>query len=153
MAKDCNDCKDWSLCKGYAAYEPRDIRFCRHQIKWLIENLTILHEIVWPEGYEHDIPRRKHPSGRGYFETPIDYAVEVERRLENCGFDGLMLYLLYAYNWTEQMVANYYRTDVEDVRYRAEAVLWHISGWNYRARAYRRWNVYRAYEVWKSENS
>ena len=152
MAKDCKSCKDWSLCDGYESYEPRDIYFCCHQIKWIIENLSLLHEFIWPGGYGTDIPRRKQPSGKGYFETPCDYAAEIERRLENCGLDGLMLYLHFAYDWTEVDIARYYRLSTEDVKFRIEAVLWHISGWNYRARAYRRWNVYRAFEYCKSQN-
>lgn len=138
-------------------YAPWEITFHSKHMLFLIKHLELLREGVYPPDPYHsgytDTPmpkKRKGKSSRAYFETPCQLAAEVERRLENSGLDGLLPQLLYTYNWSEEILAKYYRIPVEEVKHRAEAVLWHISGWNYKARPYRRWNVYRAYENVKS---
>lgn len=149
---DCQDCKKpqeaWLSCKGFEFYEPREIRFCPHQIIWLLQNIATLHEYSWVAGYEVSIPRRKKPSGGGYFETPADYAYEIERRLQHCRLDGLLVYLHYGFEFEERELAKYYRLQESEVRYRIEAVINWISGWNfYIDRPYRRWLAYRSYDA------
>lgn len=154
MTADCSQCKNRYSedCKGKPYYEPREIKFCSLQITWLLSNLGTLHEFIWPGGADVDIPRRKKPGGGGYFETPADFSMEVERRLEHIGLDGLMLYLHYAYEWDELQLGKYFRLSVSEVRFRLEAVVWYCSGWNFDQRfPYRRWHCYRNYESWKSQ--
>jgi hypothetical protein len=156
---DCSQCKrlkrqdllQYSLtCKGFEYYEPRDITFCPHQIKWLIKSIALLHEFKWPRGYNgFQMPKRKRPGGGGYFETPADYAFEIERRLEYCCLDGLLVLLYYGFDFEATELAKYYRLNLIELEKRIEAVVWRISGWNfYPENPYRRWLVYRDYEVW-----
>lgn len=158
---DCSQCKGLKrsellavslACKGKEFYEPREISFCPHQITWLLRHIEELHEHRWATGYEVDIPRRKRPGGGGYFETPADYAYEVERRLWHCGLDGLLTYLFYAYDLDADFLSKYYRMGQYAVRHRIEVVVWHVSGWNYYLDTpYRRWHVDRNYETWRCQ--
>ena len=143
--------KDW--------YAPYEITFHSRHMLFLIKHLELLREGVYPHDPYHsgytDEPmpkKRRRTSHHAYFETPCQLASEVERRLENCGLDGIMLLLLYTYNWSEEIIAKYYRISVEEVKFRAEAVLKHISGWNYKARPYRRWHAVRNYQTWARQH-
>lgn len=159
---DCADCKglkrlallERSLtCKVPEHFEPRDIYFCPHQIRWLIQNIQLLHMHIWVVGLYADIPKRSKPLGRGYFETPADYAIEVERRLEHCRIDGLLPYLHYAFEFPVKDLAKYYNISEKAVKYRMEIVIWYISGWNFRVGyRYRRDNATLYYENWKSQH-
>ena len=117
---ECSKCKNRYSedCKGKPYYEPREIKFCSLQFVWLIENIATLHEFIWVGGADVDIPRRKKPGGRGYFETPADFSWEVERRLEHCHLDGLMVYLHHAYEWDELQLSKYYGLRVDEVKLR-----------------------------------
>ncbi len=131
-------------------YPPYEITFQRSHILFILRHLESLREGVYPPDPYHsgytDTPmpkKQKRARHRAYFETPVAIAAEVERRLENCGLDGVMLLLLYTYSWPEETVAKYYRISAEEVKFRAGAVLYRISGWSYKARPYRRWHASR----------
>lgn len=158
---DCADCKglkrlallERSLtCKVPENFEPRDIYFCPHQMKWLVQNIQMLHLQLWAGG-SADMPKRQKPSGRGYFEGPTDYAIEVERRLKHCRIDGLLLLDHYAFELPIMDLAKYYNISEKAVKYRMEVVIWYISGWNFKERfRYRKDNTTLYYENWKSQH-
>ena len=157
----CADCKglkhkellERSLsCQPSDYYEPRDIYFCPHQMRWLIQNIQALHQFRWVTNLEIALPKRQKPGGKGYFETPADYAYEVERRLEHCGKDGLITYLFLGYDFSAEQLARFHHLREQGIKYRIEVVVWHISGWNYYAEYPYRWdNVIRNYQNWKSQ--
>lgn len=158
---DCQGCKKlrgdnlklaWLACLGFDYYTPGEIVFCPHQIAWLLKSLGVLHEYRWVTDAEVKIPRRKKPSGGGYFETPADFAYEVERRMEHCRLDGLMALLYHAWDFEAREIAKYYRGTESEVLHRIEAVVWKVSGWNFHPEyPYRRWLAYREFEFWQSQ--
>jgi len=77
-------------------YSPGEIRFNREQMMWLIRYLEMLKKGNWPpnpqgSGYI-DAPLSRKTGRKGaYFETPCQFAAEVEMRLKRTGADGDML--------------------------------------------------------------
>jgi len=117
---------------GKSWYSPREIKFTRQQVLWLIRNLPALREGSWPaEASSYtDIPIGKRSGkNKAYFETPAEYAAEVESRLERAGIDGLILEAIECWDKSEQSMASYLRLPAEVIRSRANMALGYISGW------------------------
>jgi hypothetical protein len=85
----CHVCKDWSKCQGYDYFLPSDIRFCPHQIMFMVsvrESILPQEGITgygWPQepsGYI-DQPGKPQPKARASFEGYIEEAVILEQRL------------------------------------------------------------------------
>ena len=139
-------------CKGKEYFEPGEILFCPHQIKWLVWHFPELFAGRWAEGREIQFSRRRRPGSGGYFERPIDYAAEVERRLQHAAPDGLMVLLRHAYELDPVSIGKYFRLSVAAVEHRIEVVVWYASGWNFNDKyPYRRWAVDRNYEAWLNQ--
>ena len=137
-------------------YPPGDISFHRDQVIFLIEHLPILHEGLWPPEPDEYLfyrkgklfkktkttyiaqPSRPAIKPHAYFETPCQFAAEIERRLESCGADGLIVKAIHCWKETAETMANHFNTDEITVTYRVNAVLWHISRWSFRTGRYRR---------------
>ena len=126
-------------------YSPGAIKFEEYHIRWLIQNLPTLEAGEWPRQFrkpdgmsEDNMPNT---SGHAYknakFTRPVEYSAEVKRRLESCGLDGLML-LLREWGRPDYEIARYYRIPVERVPMICEAVMNHITGWNFKSGQYRR---------------
>lgn len=156
---DCSQCKRFKRqellefsygCFGKEFYEPGEITFCQHQIRWILANAELLKSGSRPTELSSyvDIPIiGKGGKGRAKFISSVEIIAEIERRLEHCGLDGLLTYLYYSYGFDENLLAKYYRLDPSEVKHRIGAVIWFISGWNFYMRPYRRFNVYRAYDL------
>ena len=136
-------------------YALNQIRFTGEEIIWVLCSAGLLHEGDWPPEpmVSGDIPTiKKGGKKNARFTKPVEVIAEVERRLEHCGFDGLLVNLYHAYEWDEIQLSKYYRISVAEVRQRIDAVVWWISGWNFNQHfPYRRWHVYRDYVTWKSQ--
>lgn len=113
--------KDW--------YAPREIWFFRATALWLIQNLGSLETGHWPpDAFNYiDIPGKKTGKHKAPFETPIDYAVEIEDRLEKCGIDGLILEALECWGKSEESLAKYFRMPVWSIRKRAKRALAYVA--------------------------
>ena len=114
--------KDW--------YSPREIRFTRRQCLWLIRNLPSLREGYWPpEASTYtDLPgSKKTGKHKAYFETPIDYAVEISSRMEKCGIDGLILLAIECWGESEASLAKYLRMPEWLVRKRYKRALAYVA--------------------------
>jgi hypothetical protein len=136
-------------CRGKAFFEPGELLFCPHQIKWLVTHFPELFAGSWAEGREVQFYRRHRPGSGAYFERPIDYAAEVERRLQHCAPDGIPVLLHYTYEIDFKTLAKYLRLSVPAIEHRIEVVVWYVSGWNFNDRfPYRRWHTDRDYDAW-----
>ena len=99
-------------------YSPREIKFSREQVLWLIRNLPALREGSWPvEASSYiDIPIGKNiGKHKAYFETPVEYAAEIQYRLERAGIDGLILEAIECWDKSESSMASYLRLPIEDI--------------------------------------
>ena len=98
--------KDW--------YSPGEIRFTRVQVLWLLHNLGSLRDGHWPpEASSYidifDITGKKSGRHKAPFVTPIEYAAEIEARLEKAGLDGLILEAIECCDKSVASMASYLR--------------------------------------------
>ncbi len=117
-------------------YSPAECRFNRRTTLWLIQNLGSLREGHWPTDASNyvDITSRSNKS-RASFITPVEYAAEVESRLERCGLDGLILEALECWGKTVDSLGMYFGVPAWSIIKRARRALAYVaSGVN------RRWH-------------
>ena len=117
-------------------YAPGEIRFNRRTALWLVQNLGMLRCGRWPSEVTNyvDVYARR-SSNKANFTTPIEYAAEIEARLEECGQDGLALEAMECWGKSEGAMSKYLQMPVWSVRKRANRALAYVaSGLN------RRWH-------------
>ena len=91
----CSDCARHGTypqnCLHPEWFSPSDIRFCRDQIMWGLENLSTLRSGSWPRqssGYNIDAPGSGHRfASRAAFESPAGFAAEIEIRFDRLNRD------------------------------------------------------------------
>ncbi len=112
--------KDW--------YSPGKIWFTKPTALWLVQNLGYLLAGRWPPEASNyiGIPGKK-SSHKAYFQTPIEYAAEIEIRLEKCGRDGLILEAIESWGKSEESMAKYFGLQVWSVRWKAKRALAYVA--------------------------
>jgi len=82
----------------------------------------------WPPEISNylDIHTRK-PGSKASFVTPIEYAAEIETRLEKCGKDGLILEAIECWGKSDDSMGKYLGVPVWSVRKRAKNALAYVS--------------------------
>lgn len=118
-------------------YSPREIRFTRRQVLWLIRNLETLRGGHWPpEASSYiDIPIGKRAiSKKAGFVTPVEYAAEIDTRLERAGIDGLILEALECWDKSEVSMAAYFKSQEWVIARRRRRALAFVAGWRRKVR-------------------
>lgn len=93
--KDCLKCKDYRGCAGKPWYHYGEIRFCVHQVVWIIKKADVLLAGDWPP--DPDSSSAVDPSIRtgykseAYYTKPVGILAEVNRRLAQTGTHGKLL--------------------------------------------------------------
>jgi len=89
-------------------FSPSAIKFTKVHTLWLLHNLQELH-LAWPVDSSSyiDQPGKLAPSSKAPFATPIEYAAEIEQRLEKCGIDGLILESVEVWGKSVQVMCRY----------------------------------------------
>ena len=92
-------------------HSPGEIRFTQRQVLWLLQNLGTLREGHWPPEASNyvDIQGKKIIGHKAPFTTPIEYAAEIEKRLEKCGIDGLILEAIESWGKSIESLSSYFR--------------------------------------------
>ena len=110
-------------------YSPGQIRFNQKTALWLIHNLGTLGDGHWPpEASSYvDIQGKKSGRHRAPFETPIEYAIEIEQRLEKCGIDGLILEAIECWGKSDASLAAYFNYPEWSIRKRARRALAYVA--------------------------
>lgn len=110
-------------------YSPGQVRFTVKQTLWLIRNLGSLRDGHWPPEASSYIDITGKSSGRhkAPFATPIEYAAEVETRLEKCGLDGLILEAIECWGKTTASMASYLRMPEWSIRKRRKTALLYVA--------------------------
>ncbi len=93
-ARLCNSCRDWRKCGGlYLYFEPNEIKWCWHQVIWLIRNHDYLSEYLYPpDPAISDAGDIRAPGVSVSRETIKNIKSEFELRLTATGRDGDTLY-------------------------------------------------------------
>ena len=114
-------------------YSPGEIRFTVQQALWLIRSLGSLRGGTWPPDASNyiDIPGTKSRRNRAPFATPIEYAAEIESRLEKCVVDripdGLILEAIECWGKTPESLATYLALEVWSIMKRRKAALGYVA--------------------------
>ncbi len=101
--KPCQSCSSWAGCSGKSWYSISELRFCRFQTQWVINNfltvdgdaIVVINDLWPPEGRETgytDGPQH-FISAHAAFERPMQIVAEVHWRLERTKQDGKLLVL------------------------------------------------------------
>ncbi len=109
-------------------YSPGQIRFNRRSCLWLIQNLGTLQSGHWPAEASNymDIFMRRARSN-GAFVTPVEYAAEIELRMEECGRDGLILEAIECWGKSDESMSRYFKMPIWSIRKRLKNALAYVS--------------------------
>jgi hypothetical protein len=115
-------------------YTQSEIKFQINQIPFILENLNSIKEGSWPVN-PHETLKVRRPSFSGaYYEACLDIALELERRMKNCGIDSQICKAYYIEQVDPEDLADYYETTSREILQICEAVIWYCSGeeWEYK---------------------
>lgn len=141
--KACRSCHDWDDCNGKRWYSMAEIRYCRHQVIWLISQFVrcesgkfVAYRQTWPleekdTGYTGAPPTQHAASAHAPFERTLQIVGDITGRLEKTGKDGRLLVL----------EADCGAPMSQDAR----NALNYISGWKEKRQGYRQWLADRKY--------
>ena len=120
-------------------FTPREIRFTKENIIWLLGYLDLLKQGYWPP-LGGDVLVKSGISGRAYFEIPIGIAAEIEQRLEALGDpDEFIIRDRFCHEedvWT--LEKKYHRSNGE-ITMRINRALRYISGFSRKTIPYDEW--------------
>ena len=133
-------------------WAPRDIRFTREQVVWLLGWLPSMREGNWlaeprGSGYTDAPGGKKTRSRHAAYETPCQVAAELDARLARCGLDRYLVEDCYTYGVDERELAGKLGLDVEDIGQRIGAALKYVSGWRRKQCSLREWRGHRRVEI------
>ena len=93
--KDCRDCRDYKSCPGKPWYHFGEIKWCTHQVIWIIKNSAILLAGNWPPNPDSssyiDPGIKTGYANEAYYTKPTAILGEVNRRLARTGLSGKLL--------------------------------------------------------------
>jgi len=121
-------------------WEPREIIPDRPQLEFLIEYIELLKAGGWPPKpkvygeNEPNIPNiaiivgRKRKGSRRPALVPLQWAIEIDSRLEETGRDGDLVMLRYHNNMLEDKIARLMNCDVGEIIHRINRAMRYMSG-------------------------
>ncbi|MBA7586841.1 hypothetical protein ES708_28847 [subsurface metagenome] len=127
--QDCRKCKDYRGCLGKPWFHYGEIRFCPHQVIFIIASEAVLSNGSWPAN--PDGPTSVDPKVRtgykseAYFVKPVGIFAEVEYRRGRTGTDGKLL--------RAEVLAGL------ELSQESKDALMYIKGWRRKRMSYRRW--------------
>ena len=117
-------------------YSPGTIKFTRLHALWLIHNLGVLHSGYWPQEASNYVDTfSKRTKSKASFVNPIEYAAEIESRLQKCGIDGLILLAIECWGLSDGSLSEYFGLPEWSIRKRAKNALAYVA-----SGAARRWH-------------
>ena len=97
---DCKACKGkYKECIGQESYAVEDIRWCPHQVIWLIEEFFYLDgggihrtNLEWPDSLMSELPSiQRFAKTSAYFTKAVEVIAELAVRLKSLGMSGVLL--------------------------------------------------------------
>ncbi len=129
----CPKCRRWKDCplteKEKEWFDYGDIKWCPHQVFWILKWADILHAGNWPVKDDNapDRVRGKTPTEASFARVSRIIA-EVDDRLKGTGWRGRLL--------AEQCIN---RDRLEYLDYDAREALYYVAGWNRRTMTFSNW--------------
>lgn len=134
MTGDCRHCKDRD-CIGKDFYNFAEIRFCIHQIMWVIRNAGVIGIGKWPDDSNGDNNAgSKVIKTEASFVKPIIILAEVESRLKKTGIHGKLL--------VAQIEAG---REFNELDKEARDALFYVGGWRQKREGFNAWKKARKY--------
>jgi len=90
---DCRDCKDYRECIGKEWFDFSEIRWCIHQVIWLLQFKETLLDGRWPQdpyGADNNTSSRTVKTEASFVKPELVIA-ELEARLDRCGIQAELL--------------------------------------------------------------
>ena len=112
-------------------YAPSEIRYWPEHVEWVIINLGLLQEGLWPPNPRETGYTDAKGSQRGhsaYFEVPVSIAAEVTYRLDQCGPDGKLTIQCLSEGWDAALLAEVMHADQGRIESRVRRVVHYCSG-------------------------
>ena len=138
IEQNCQNCKDWYRCIGKSFFNYSEIRWCPHQILWILAHAEMLKAGQWPVQEESSHPcstlEKKQLKTEGYFVKAVIIIAELEARLETTGISGKLL--------KAQAKAG---ETLETLDYEAWQALMFASGWRQKQGGFSVWKRQRKY--------
>ena len=140
----CRDYIDYKLCPGLECFTWRDIRWCPHQIWWILQNEELLSDGIWPQPsdlIDKDAIQRALMSTAYYVKSSLTMAV-VRMRLKRVHKKDIREMWEDIYDKVE--LWEILKRDGSDP---TQLVILYISGWYPKKKNYRLWRgktTYRA---------
>ena len=139
--KDCRKCKSYKDCAGKPWFHYGEIRFCPHQVIWVISNSEIL-RTTWPPNPEGsgyiDTKIKTGYGSEAYYVKPAGILGEVNARLARTGTHGKLL--------RAEVLAGL------DLSAESESALMYVKGWRRKRMSYQRWLRKKRYRRKGDEN-
>ena len=147
----CEKCSDWKSCPGYESYQPADIKFCPHQVKWLLENYEEIEKGNWPsDGLVSYGDRRG--SGSSPHTIPVENAVTVWQRVQSIqpfSEDAELTINVLTMKWDIVSLSRLMKVSPQRLQDRIDRVLRYCSGRNTKRKNYKEWCQHRQFRVKK----
>jgi hypothetical protein len=141
MTGDCRHCKDFRECLGDIEwFHYGQIRFCPHQILWILRHSETLRDGDWPQDPINpgdDNPNSKIIKTEASFVKPILILAEVESRLKRTGIHGKLL--------VAQIEAG---RELNTLDREAMDALFYVQGWQQKRDSFTNWKRIRR---WRKE--
>lgn len=134
------NCPGYRKCLGLPWYSYYDIKWCSHQVKWILENLLTFQEGNWPDS--PDKSTYVDPSIKGalkaeaYYTKPAIVLGEVEARIisERVG------QRLTQADWAGRLLVAELRSGYE-LSEESKLILAYLSGWKRKKITYAQWKA------------
>jgi hypothetical protein len=123
-------------------YLPREIRFTKSQVCWILNNYSDFKLGIWPaqtyvSGYTDPGMRSTKVSGNAKFTVAADVYSEVDVRIKACGVDGGMTEDYFWVGRDYQTIALQHGLATMEVINRIGRCLRYCSGWKRKRRGYK----------------
>lgn len=134
--KSCRNCKSFKDCAGKDWYSWGDIRWCKWQVIWILENQEFFDAILWPPNPQGSCYVDPAVKGRlkeeGYFVKIMITIGIVRNRLNKTGIHGKLL--------EAEIKANEFQYSPE-----AYEALMYVKGWREKKTPFSQWLASRNY--------
>jgi len=121
-------------------YPPGSITYTKAQVRFIMNNLEMMREGVYPEnpvGSSYtEIPGGKRVNRRAPFEVPCQIAGELEARLKKTGRDGVAAKAYYTHNFPIYEIAWLAQWDEDEVKERIKRAVDYVTGWERKTESY-----------------
>jgi len=152
----CRECRSYQDCPGKKWYSEKEIRYCPHQVTWILQHLEELKCGLWPKEPLEEVnplpslgmlPKvGKKDGGNAHFGKACCVAADVESRLARTGRDGVILSTYYCQDYKDVTeLASKMGEPVDKIGHAIENALWYVSGWRRKLTDYSQWKASRKY--------